>query len=182
MAVDGLFVHHFVGTSEELRSLLRQLALISSAPNDVLITGEAGTGRSLAARTIHINGASAGGPLVGINCAAVPATLLESHLFGYETGAFAPFARRRVGEMERATGGTLVLHSRGTRADIPAETGRGARNARNYARRRHRTHSLRRPGRFDHGPGDPRGRVRGRLGGGSVLSTGRAYRPRAGPP
>jgi len=85
---------------------LRQAAPTSAT---VLLTGESGTGKELAARMLHDLSPRAGGPFVPVNCAAIPETILESELFGYERGAFTGAAGRKEGRFERAHGGTLFL-------------------------------------------------------------------------
>ncbi|HKJ07453.1 MAG TPA: sigma-54 dependent transcriptional regulator [Gammaproteobacteria bacterium] len=100
----------FIGRSQaatEVRSLLQKL---SRAPfSALIITGETGTGKGLAARILHHAGARADGPLVELNCAALPRELLESELFGHEAGAFTGARQRRRGLLEQAHGGTIFL-------------------------------------------------------------------------
>ncbi|MGO1749757.1 MAG: sigma 54-interacting transcriptional regulator [Marinobacter sp.] len=91
---------------QQARSLLRRL---SATLEPVLITGESGTGKDAAAKFIHSHSARATGPLVTINCAALPATLTQSELFGYEKGAFTNALSSRPGRLEQANGGTLVF-------------------------------------------------------------------------
>jgi len=90
----------------KLRETIRQVAATDST---VLVTGETGTGKELVANALHYEGPRAGGPLVKVNCAALPETLLESELFGHEKGAFTGADHRRQGRFERADGGTLFL-------------------------------------------------------------------------
>ncbi|MDN6320270.1 MAG: sigma-54 dependent transcriptional regulator [Marinobacter sp.] len=91
---------------QQVRSLLRRF---SATLEPVLITGESSTGKEAAARFIHSHSSRACGPLVTINCAALPATLIQSELFGYEKGAFTHALSSRQGRLEQADGGTLVL-------------------------------------------------------------------------
>jgi len=100
----------FVGRSEVARSVRELLTKLARAPfSTLLLTGETGTGKGLAARILHYSGARREGPLVEVNCAALPHDLLESELFGHEPGAFTGAKGRRRGLMEQAQGGTIFL-------------------------------------------------------------------------
>ncbi|MCM0613411.1 sigma-54-dependent Fis family transcriptional regulator [Marinobacter sediminum] len=90
----------------DVRSLLRRFA---ATREPVLITGESGTGKEAAARFIHMHSARAAGPLITINCAALPDTLTQTELFGYEKGAFTHALNAHPGRLEQANGGSLVL-------------------------------------------------------------------------
>ncbi len=100
----------FVGTSTAARQVRDLLARLARAPfSALLIAGETGTGKGLAARILHYTGARRAGPLVEVNCAALPHQLLESELFGHEPGAFTDAKGRRRGLLEQASGGTIFL-------------------------------------------------------------------------
>jgi two-component system C4-dicarboxylate transport response regulator DctD len=86
-----------------------QLRAVAATEADVLIEGATGTGKELAARALHEAGARADRPFVQINCAALPAELIESELFGHESGAFPGATRARFGKFEHARGGTVFL-------------------------------------------------------------------------
>jgi DNA-binding NtrC family response regulator len=104
--------HHFheiVGRSPGLMLLLDQLALVAATDSTVLILGETGTGKELVARAIHDRSSRRGGPLVKVNCAALPRELVESELFGHEKGAFTGATQQRRGRFELAHDGTLFL-------------------------------------------------------------------------
>ena len=111
-ATDGL-----IGDSAPMRQLREQVALAASANAPVLIMGERGTGKELVARAIHVGSKRANGPYEKLNCAAVPAELIESELFGHEAGAFTGATKQRRGKFERASAGTLFLDEVG---DMPA--------------------------------------------------------------
>jgi DNA-binding NtrC family response regulator len=99
-----------IGESVELRAALQRAARIIPRPDaTVLITGETGTGKELLAQAIHYNGPRAARPIIEVNCTALPATLLEAELFGYEKGAFTGATAAKPGLFEAAHGGTLFL-------------------------------------------------------------------------
>ena len=98
-----------IGTSEAFRVVMETVAQVAPSEATVLIRGESGTGKELLARAIHDLSDRSGGPLVRVNCAAIPETLFESELFGYEKGAFTGAANRKPGRFELADGGTLFL-------------------------------------------------------------------------
>jgi len=98
-----------LGQSPALQQVLADTALVAAAESTVLIQGETGTGKELFARAIHRASARKDKPLVKVNCAAVPASLMESEFFGHERGAFTGATQRRVGRFVLAHGGTLFL-------------------------------------------------------------------------
>jgi two-component system C4-dicarboxylate transport response regulator DctD len=98
-----------IGRSHAMERLRQRLAAIAASGADVLVYGETGTGKELAARALHRHGLRPEGPFVAINCAAIPEQLFESELFGHEPGAFSGALKRRVGKLEHASGGTLFL-------------------------------------------------------------------------
>ena len=100
---------HVVAESPTMRALFRDVALIAASESRVLITGESGVGKEVVADVIHAWSARANGPLVKINCAALPETLLESELFGHEKGAFTGAVAQRIGRFELARDGTIFL-------------------------------------------------------------------------
>src|SRR6202167_1048584 len=101
--------HGIIGNSEVLRSVLQQVDLVAPTDSTVLIQGETGTGKELIARAIHRVSPRRNAPFVTLNCAAIPATLLESELFGHERGAFTGALNQRLGRVELAHKGTLFL-------------------------------------------------------------------------
>ncbi len=102
-------VSRVVGVSASWKEVLRQAAKVASAETTVLLTGESGTGKEVVARFVHSSSPRAAGPFVAINCAALPDTLLESELFGYERGAFSGAHTAKPGRIEAAQGGVLFL-------------------------------------------------------------------------
>jgi DNA-binding NtrC family response regulator len=107
-----------VGNSPAMLELFEQARRFAACDVPVLITGESGTGKELVARAIHERSRRAAGPYVALNCAAVPATLIASELFGYEKGSFTGAAARKRGHIEHANGGTLFLDEIG---DMPID-------------------------------------------------------------
>jgi PAS domain S-box-containing protein len=107
-----------VGASEALRAVLQQVAQVAPTDSTVLITGETGTGKELVARAIHRRSARSARAFVSVNCAAVPASLVVSELFGHERGAFTGALQQRQGRFELADGGTIFLDEVG---ELPAD-------------------------------------------------------------
>jgi len=108
-----------LGTSSALQRVLALAAKVAPTDSTVLIMGETGTGKELIARAIHKRSKRAERSFVGVNCAAIPSSLIMSELFGHEKGAFTGAVQRRLGRFELAEGGTLFLDEVG---DLPAET------------------------------------------------------------
>ncbi len=100
---------HIIGTSGPMRSVYEQISQVARTNTTVLIRGESGTGKELIAHAIHYNSARARRPFVKVSCGALPDTLIESELFGYEKGAFTGAESRKKGRFELAEGGTLFL-------------------------------------------------------------------------
>ena len=100
---------HIVGTSGPMRQVFEQIARVASTNTTVLIRGESGTGKELIAHAIHYSSARAKKPFIKVSCAALPDSLIESELFGYERGAFTGATARKKGRFELADGGTLFL-------------------------------------------------------------------------
>lgn len=98
-----------VGSSPAMQAVYKLIGRVAGSEVAVLITGETGTGKELVAETLHQNSPRRRGPLVRVNCAALPETLLESELFGHEKGAFTGAVARRKGRFELADGGTIFL-------------------------------------------------------------------------
>jgi DNA-binding NtrC family response regulator len=108
----------FVGASSGMRRVRQIIRMVACRRSTVLITGETGTGKELAARALHLAGPRREGPWVAVNCSALPETLLEAELFGHVRGAFTGAMQSRVGRFEQAHGGTLFLDEIG---ELPLE-------------------------------------------------------------
>ncbi len=100
---------NIIGTSEQIHQLFDLIRKVADTDSTVLLLGESGTGKELIARAIHYNSHRRQGPLVPVNCAAIPEELLESELFGHERGAFTHAIRTRIGRFEQASGGSIFL-------------------------------------------------------------------------
>jgi formate hydrogenlyase transcriptional activator len=107
-----------VGSSQELHQVLDLVQMVAPTSSTVLIEGETGTGKELIAKAIHMHSRRRGCAFVKLNCAAIPASLLESELFGHEKGAFTGAVMQKLGRFEVANGGTLFLDEIG---DMPLE-------------------------------------------------------------
>ena len=107
-----------VGSSASLRQVLAQVEKVAPTDTTVLIVGETGTGKELIARAIHKRSRRANRAFIGVNCAAIPTSLIASELFGHEKGAFTGALQRRLGRFEAADGGTILLDEV---ADLSAE-------------------------------------------------------------
>ena len=102
-------IDHIIGKSKQVIDVFKAVSMVAARKSTVLITGESGTGKELIARAIHYNSDRRSKPFVVVNCAALPDTLIESELFGYEKGAFTNASQKKVGRFELAHGGTLFL-------------------------------------------------------------------------
>src|SRR5450755_1376871 len=98
-----------LGESDAMQEVFRLIARVGPTEASVLLTGESGSGKELAAQSIHDRSARRGKPFIAINCGAIPAGLIEAELFGYEKGSFTGAVRAHAGVFERAEGGTLLL-------------------------------------------------------------------------
>ncbi len=108
----------FVGDCEEMRELASNITKMAPTTSTVLVLGETGTGKEMVARNLHAQSLRASQPMISVNCAAIPETLIESELFGYDKGAFTGASANRVGLIEAADGGTLFLDEIG---ELPME-------------------------------------------------------------
>ncbi len=109
--------HTLVFSGEMMRRVMAQIERVAASETRVCIYGETGTGKELVARTLHEKSQRAAGPFIALNCAAIPAELIESELFGHEKGSFTGAAQRAIGKFEQAQRGTLFLDEIG---DMPS--------------------------------------------------------------
>jgi formate hydrogenlyase transcriptional activator len=114
---DSMF-EDIAGSSDALHKVLRQVRKVAPSDSTILILGETGTGKELIARAIHKRSNRADRAFIGVNCAAIPPSLIASELFGHEKGAFTGATQRRLGRFESANGGTIFLDEVG---DLPPE-------------------------------------------------------------
>ncbi len=110
---------HLIGNSSPMRQVYDQVTQVARSNATVLLRGESGTGKELIANAIHYNSLRSKRPFIKVNCAALPETLIESELFGYEQGAFTGASKRKKGRFEMAEGGTIFLDEVG---DLPPQT------------------------------------------------------------
>ncbi len=110
---------NIIGSSNAMRQVYEQVTQVARSNATVLLRGESGTGKELIAHSIHYNSLRSKKPFVVVNCAALPETLIESELFGFEKGAFTGADKRKIGRFEMADGGTLFLDEIG---DLPPQT------------------------------------------------------------
>jgi DNA-binding NtrC family response regulator len=123
-----------VGTSTAMQEAVRRIAKVARADTSVLLSGETGTGKELAARTVHRSSDRAPGPFIAINCGAIPSTLAESELFGHERGAYTDAKSERRGPFELAEKGTVFLDEVGElSADLQVKLLGCSRSARSFA-------------------------------------------------
>lgn len=101
--------HNIIGKSKKITDIFHLIQEVADHNTNILIQGESGTGKELIARAIHRQSIRTAKPFISVNCAAIPGTLLESELFGYEAGAFTDAKKRKLGLIDAASGGTLLL-------------------------------------------------------------------------
>ena len=114
----GLPVAGMIGSCSAMRLLYERIRKVAPTESTVLVLGESGTGKELVARALHEQSGRAAAPMISLNCAAIPDSLIESELFGHEKGAFTGAGSARRGLVEAATGGTLFLDEIG---ELPLE-------------------------------------------------------------
>ncbi len=108
-APETVSANRIIGKSSAIQEVLKMIGRVAASDVSVLLVGESGTGKELVARAIYQNSQRADKPFLAVNCAAIPETLLESELFGYEKGAFTGATRRKIGKFQQADGGTIFL-------------------------------------------------------------------------
>ena len=106
---ESFSIKSMIGQSQRMREIFTRIERAAAVDSTVLILGESGTGKELVAQALHQNSPRSKGPFVAVNCAAVPATLVESELFGHVKGAFTGATDKRMGRFEQANGGTLFI-------------------------------------------------------------------------
>lgn len=106
---DRYNIHNMIGNSNAMQQVYENIVRVANSATTVLIRGESGTGKELVAHAIHYNSPRASKPFIKVNCSAIPETLLESELFGYEKGAFTDAYHQKIGKFEAANGGTIFL-------------------------------------------------------------------------
>jgi Nif-specific regulatory protein len=111
---DKYSIGNIIGNSNKMREVFQMVSQVSKSNATVLIRGESGTGKELVANSIHYNSLRAKSPMVKVNCAALPATLIESELFGHEKGAFTGAIKQKIGKFELANKGTIFLDEIGS--------------------------------------------------------------------
>jgi Nif-specific regulatory protein len=102
-------IHNMIGKSNRMIKVYEEIKQVAKSHASVLISGESGTGKELVAHAIHYSSDRETGPFIKLNCGAIPESLIESELFGYEKGAFTDAQERRIGKFEAANGGTVFL-------------------------------------------------------------------------
>ena len=107
-----------LGESPAIKKILEKIEKVAPTEARVLITGENGTGKELVARWVHEKSPRAKGPMIEVNCAAIPSELIESELFGHEKGAFTSAIKQRIGKFESANAGTLFLDQIGDMSPV----------------------------------------------------------------
>ncbi len=118
ISAKGLSIEGMIGNCAEMKEVSRHVHKVAPTDTTVLILGESGTGKELIARALHDMSERANGPMISVNCASIPETLIESELFGHEKGAFTGASSRHQGLVEAADGGTLFLDEIG---ELPLE-------------------------------------------------------------
>ena len=111
---DKYSISNIIGNSNKMREVFQMISQVSKSNATVLIRGESGTGKELVANSIHYNSLRGKSPFIKVNCAALPATLIESELFGHEKGAFTGAIKQKIGKFEQAHKGTIFLDEIGS--------------------------------------------------------------------